>query len=131
MKTLFLTLAVLCAIAFVLTFPLQSTFRGKAKMIQRIEKSASGDMFGDEGTPIGVPMMQIIEDEKAFIGPADSSGTYKVDEHYLSEHKIHPLQLKTVDFLASISRLGFVLSTILLSIISWKIKPKVTVVDGS
>lgn len=126
-------MALIQALGFIATFPLQASYHGKAKMVQRVQKTASSDMFGDEGTPIGEPMMTILDDEKAFMGPADASGTYKVDETYLTDHKIHPLQLKTIDFLASMARIGFVISTAVFGLVGWRLKvnPKTTVSDGS
>jgi len=131
MKKLFLALAVLCVLGLIASFPVQSSYRGKAKMIQRIEKSDSSELFGDEGTPIGAPTLMIINDEKAFIGQPDDSSLYKVDEAYLTKNQIHPLQLKTVDFLASNSRVGFGIAGLIFGFIGWRMKRRATVADGS
>lgn len=124
MKKLFLAFAILSAFGFLATFPVQSRYQSKAKMIQRIQKSASTDLFGDEGIPIGAPMMTIIEDEKAYIGGADAAGKYKVDESYLTAHNIHPLQLKTVEFFVSSSRIGFGIAAALCGLFGWRLKRK-------
>ncbi len=124
MKRAFLILAVLSVLGFVATFPFQSVYAGKAKMIQRIERSASADMFGDEGTPIGQPTMLIIEDPKAFIGGPDEKGVYKVDEGYLKANSIYPRQLKTIDFVASMARIGFGIAAVVLGLLSWQLKAK-------
>lgn len=124
MKKLFLVLAILSLIGFIATFPVQSSYQGKAKLIQRIEKSASADMFGDEGTPIGQPTEYIIDDPKAFLGGPDDKGIYKVDEGYLKQNNPHPLQLKSVDFLANIFRIGFGIAAVLAGLITWRIPKK-------
>ena len=100
-------------------------------MIQRVQSIPGNEMFGDDGTPIGKPMLLIIEDQQAFKGTADDTGTYFVDENYLTEHKIHPLQLKTVEFIASICQFAFAMSALILGFIGWRLKSKTKVVDGS
>ncbi len=107
MKKLFFVICVVGILGFVATFPLQSSYHDKAKLIQRIEKSSSADLFGDEGTPIGEPTELIIEDPKAFIGGPDAKGVYQVDEGYLKAHEIYPRQLKTIDFVVGILRIAF------------------------
>ena len=105
MKRLFLVLFLASLIGFGVSSPTRLYYENKAKMVQRIQKSTSADMFGDDGTPVGKPMKLIIDDPKAFLGGPDSDDVYKVDEGYLSEHKIHPLQLKTVDFITFWTRM--------------------------
>ena len=124
MKRIFLILSVLSILGLIATFPIKSSFHSKARLIQRVQKTASGDLFGDEGTPIGAPTLSIIEDEKAYSEPADATGLYKVDEGYLTEHKIHPLQLKTVDFLVASFQIGFAGAGLLFGLISWRLKSK-------
>lgn len=124
MKKLFLALAALSIVGILATFPIHSSVRSKAKLIQRIEKSASADMFGDEGTPIGEPTEYIIDDQKAFLGGPDDKGVYKVDEGYLKQNNPHPLQAKTVDFFASAFRIGFAMAALLTGIIGWRIRPR-------
>jgi len=121
MKKLFLAIAVLCLLGFIATFPVQSSFRGKAKLIQRVEKSAGSDLFGDEGTPIGEPTEYVIEDPKAFIGEP-ANGVYKVDESYLKQNDPHPLQLKTVDFFASSFRIGFGIAGVVAGLVGWRMR---------
>lgn len=124
MKKLFLVVAVLCVLGFIATFPLQSNFHGKAKLIQRVEKSAGSDLFGDEGTPIGEPTELIIEDPKAFIGNADEKGVYKVDEGYLKANNIYPRQLKTIDFFATCFKVGFAIAAVVAGLIGLKLRAK-------
>lgn len=84
---------------------LEKDYRSKAKMIQRVEKSSSGELFGDEPTPIGSPSLLIVEDPKAFAGEP-VNGIYKVDEGYLKSKNIYPRQMKTVEFVLGNVRIG-------------------------
>ena len=99
MKKLFLVLTIVSWLGFGITIPIRLSYLNKAKMIQRIQKSTSADLFGDEGIPIGQATMLVIDDPKAFIGGPDANEVYKVDEGYLTEHKVYPLQLKTINFI--------------------------------
>ena len=89
-------IALLAGIVFAVLIPLSINFGNKAKMIQRVERLSSSELFGDEGANIGAPTLLIIEDSKAFIGGPDSRNVYKVDENYLKTHKIYPVQQKTI-----------------------------------
>ncbi|MBS1700888.1 MAG: hypothetical protein JST12_04445 [Armatimonadetes bacterium] len=124
MKKFFFAIAILCALGFLATFAVQSSYHGKAKLIQRIEKSASADLFGDAGTPIGEPAEYVIEDPKAFIGGPDDKGVYQVDEGYLKAHQIYPTQLKTIDFFTGAFRVGFGMAGVIAALIAWRMKPK-------
>jgi uncharacterized membrane protein YciS (DUF1049 family) len=121
MKKLFLAVAILCVLGFIATFPIQSNFHGKAKLIQRIEKSAGSELFGDEGTPIGDPMMLIVEDPKAFVGEPDAKGVYKVDESYLKQNNIYPTQLKSIDFFAQCFKIGFAVAALVSGFIYYRL----------
>lgn len=99
-------LAVLALVSIIVTFPVEGSFASKAKLIQRVEKNEGASLFGDEGTKIGSPQQMIIEDPKAFIGEPDAEGVYQVDDKYLKDNNIPPLQLKTVSFVLSMARMG-------------------------
>ena len=86
----------LFGVVFAVLIPLSITFGNKAKMIQRVERLSSSELFGDEGANIGAPTLLIIEDSNAFIGGPDARNVYKVDENYLKTHKIYPVQQKTI-----------------------------------
>ena len=112
-------LTVLAGVVFVATFAVDSYFGGKAQLIQRVEKSDSSDLFGDSGTPIGSPAMLIIEDPKAFL-PEEKDGAKQVDEKYLKDHKIYPLQLKTIQMFTGYSRIASAGFGVLLALVWWK-----------
>jgi len=104
---------VLAILTLGISFPVRSSYASKAKLIQRVEKSTGDDLFGDNGTVIGSPQMLIIEDEKAFLGPVKPGEPLSVDEKYLKDHNVYPLQLKTVDFFINYIRLSTGMSLII------------------
>lgn len=123
-KKLCLLVALLSVIVLIATIPAYNSFAGKAKMIQRIQKSAGDSLFGEEGTPVGEATMTIIEDPKAFIGDP-VNGVYKVDQGYLDQNEIYPTQLKTVQFWIESIRLGAGVAGLLGVVLGlWKRKPK-------
>jgi hypothetical protein len=103
---------VLGIITIVASAILERDYRGKSKMIQRVQKSTSGELFGDGPTMIGSPMPMIIEDQAAFVGEPQN-GIYQVDEDYLKAKNIYPRQLKTVEFVLGNIRLAAFLSSLL------------------
>lgn len=89
--------AILSALCLIGSVPVVNSYANKAQLIQRVQvDKSSGDLFGDGSNeqPIGSPQQLIIEDPKAFI--KDKDGVKRVDEAYLNEHKIYPLQLQSV-----------------------------------
>lgn len=87
-----------------ISYLVETNYSGRAKLIQRIESNPGADLFGDAGTPIGSPQKLIIDDPKAFVGEKSADGAELVDEAYLKEHSIYPLQLQTVSYVTRISR---------------------------
>jgi|CXWL01.1.fsa_nt_gi hypothetical protein len=87
-------------LAYAGTLFVLNTYPGKAKFIQRVEKNEGADLFGESGTPIGSPQLYIIDDPKAFTGKKTANGAEEVDEKYLREHNLYPLQLQSLRFVA-------------------------------
>jgi hypothetical protein len=58
------------------------------------------------GTPVGEPQLMIITDEKAFLGGKSESGARLVNDTYLKENGIYPLQAKTVSFVSKQAQIG-------------------------
>lgn len=81
----------------------QMYFSSQAQLTQRIAPydTAVAELTGDFGEPIGQPQLMIINDEAAFLPGKGPDGALFVSDPYLKEHGIYPLQLKTVDFVAS------------------------------
>ncbi len=106
LRALSLVVLVLSLLVFLGSFPVESSYSGKAQLIQRVRKDAGSDLFGDAGTPVGSPQELIIEDKGAFLPDKSPEGAAMVDEGYLEKNKIYPLQLKTVKYISGMSRLG-------------------------
>jgi len=86
-------------------------YAAKAQTVQRVKvDKAAGDLFGDAAahTPVGSPQELIIEDPKAFVEGEGEGGAKLVDEDYLQSNNIYPLQLKTVRYVAELSRFAIV-----------------------
>jgi hypothetical protein len=101
--------AVLSAIVLIATWPVVSGYGSKAVLAQRVERDeAAASLFGDADAyqEIGSPQMLIIEDKGALLPGKSKSGAQMVDEKYLKEKKIYPLQLKTVHYVGGLVRLG-------------------------
>lgn len=109
-----LVVLIVSVIVLVASFPVASSYHSKAQLVQRVEiDKGAADLFGDASAayrPIGSPQMLIIDDEKAFVDGAGDDNARMVDEGYLTEHKIYPLQLRTVDFVTRWTRIGCGLS---------------------
>jgi hypothetical protein len=101
--------AVLSAVVLIATWPVGSSFERKAVLAQRVERDeAAASLFGDADAyqEIGSPQMLIIEDNGALLPGKAKSGAQMVDENYLKDKKIYPLQLKTVQYVAGLVRMG-------------------------
>ncbi len=98
------------AVGFMASFAVESSYAGRAVLAQRVERDSAADLFDDTGAggtrPIGSPQMYVISDERAFLPEAGPDGSKLLSDDYLKEKGIYPLQLKTVQFVASMARLG-------------------------
>ncbi len=97
---------VLSALAFLGSFLAERAYASRAQLIQRVERGDGADLFGDAGTPIGSPQHMIIDDPKAFIEGQGEGGARLVDDGYLKNNGIYPLQMKSVAYSASLVRYG-------------------------
>ena len=80
----------------------------KAQLTQRMTPydADTAALTGDIGTPVGEPQSMIIDEERAFLKGKGETGARLVDDNYLKVKGIYPLQVKTVDFVAGLVRLG-------------------------
>lgn len=114
-----LAIAVLSGIAIVGASIVRSGYAGKAQLIQRVEyDAASAELLGTPGTFVGSPQPMIIEDPKAFVKGNGPQGSKLVDEKYLRDHSIYPLQLQTVDFLADNTRYAATVALIVSAVVA-------------
>lgn len=86
------------------SFVVESSYRGRAQLVQRVQRDPGAELFGDRGTPLGSPQELIIDDPKAFVEGTGEGGAKLVDDKYLTDHKIYPLQLKSITFITSMIR---------------------------
>ena len=101
---------------------LEENYSKKALVVQRVKVDKdAGDLFGGDAahTPVGSPQELIIEDPKAFLDARGPEGTKLVDEDYLQENKIYPLQLKTVRVVSEYARYGFVALALFGALLLW------------
>ena len=98
--------AVLAFLVALATVPVESSYASRAQLMQRMQKSAGDDLFGDQGTPIGSPQQFIVDDPKAILKEKGENGVTLLDENYLLEKKIHPLELQTVRYVSGLVRLA-------------------------
>ena len=108
----------LAALAFIF-----GAWYGKdAQLVQLVQPTtqAENSLFGDAssapGTPIGQPQMMIIRDQGAFLEGTGENGLRYVDDGYLKEQGLYPLQLKTVNFFRNAITLGFLTLAALLAL---------------
>lgn len=82
--------------------------RSKAQLTQRMTPydADTAALTGDIGTPVGEPQPMIIDDERAFLKDKGENGVRLVDDNYLKSKGIYPLQVKTVDFVAGLVKIG-------------------------
>ncbi|MCH8275250.1 MAG: hypothetical protein IH851_10715 [Armatimonadetes bacterium] len=95
----------LAVLTLVVTIPVYQSYASRAQLIQRVEvDEASFLLLGEPGTFIGSPQMMIIDDSGAFIEGEGPEGARLVNDIYLRENGIYPLQLKTVGFVMGLAR---------------------------
>ncbi len=111
-------LATVGALVLIVSFVGRQVFASKAQVVQRVQPSSGAELFGDVGEKIGKPESIILNDPKAFLEGKSEDGFPMVNEAYLKEHKIYPLQLKSVEFVSTVGMVGggvgFVLGVVLL-----------------
>lgn len=88
----------------VATFPIENSFRSRAKLVQLVRPNEQAALFGDVGEEIGSPARYVIDDQAAFLNQRSGSGAEYVSVTYLENRGIYPLQLQTVVFVAGTIR---------------------------
>ncbi|NUL83056.1 MAG: hypothetical protein HUU60_10075 [Armatimonadetes bacterium] len=118
LRGLFQVVLVASIVVGIGTYPILANYTARAKLIQRVEHDpATARLMGEPGAPIGSAHLMIIDDPKAFLPEFKEEGSpHYVNEAYLREHDIYPLQLRTVEEIAALLRYG-ALGGILVSIV--------------
>ena len=123
-----LAVGALCVLAVGISFIAQQSFSARAELIQRVAPDkAAADLFGDaEPTPVGSPQLMIVGDPKAFLPGTSSEGAKLVNEAYLRENNIYPLQLKTVDFISNLVKMAGIAGAAVSFLGAWLIGRKLS-----
>lgn len=99
-------MAVLAILALIATFPIEQSYRSRAKLMQRAQVDADRQaLFGDGVVKIGEPQLMIVEDPKAVLDGQGDRGAVLLNEAYLKEKGIYPLQLVSIEFFTGMARM--------------------------
>lgn len=100
-------------IGFASTFAMESSFESRAQTVQvvRIDKTHHNP-FGPVTIDVGDPIKVILDDQAAFLKNKTGTGLPMVDEDYIKRHGDAALQLKTMQSVVGLARVGCVLSLI-------------------
>lgn len=108
MKKVSQMLATVSVLLLVATAIYQSNLESNAILVQRVKPhdQATADLLGEVGTPIGSPQRMIVSDQRAFLPGKGEQGERFVNDDYLKEHDVYPLQAKTVGYVGGLVKLG-------------------------
>jgi hypothetical protein len=111
-RTVLGILAIVAVVVVAGSFIVSAIWTGPAVLAQRIEPkdAAAASLFGDDGsnspgTAIGSPQRFIVTDAQAFLEGTGPSGERYLNEKYLREQNIYPLQAKTIEFFRDVTAL--------------------------
>ncbi|MCU0316865.1 MAG: hypothetical protein MUC92_09760 [Fimbriimonadaceae bacterium] len=96
----------LLLLVLVATVPILSNLESQAVTYQIVKPSPEAALFGDVGEKIGTPQKFIIQDKKAILAEPDENGTLLLNDTYLKDQGIYPLQLQTVQASFGYARWG-------------------------
>ncbi|NJK44636.1 MAG: hypothetical protein HC933_10430 [Pleurocapsa sp. SU_196_0] len=127
-KTVFQTLTILALVVLVGSFVTSSVLTSGSVLAQRVEPSEVSSLFADDtpGTLIGSPQRIVIRDDKAFLEGTAADGARFVNEKYLRENNIYPLQVKTVEFFRNIVAFFAGLGAVLMGVLWWRSQSRVS-----
>ena len=99
--------AAIAVIGLIAGWFIESDLKRKSGTYQLVKTSAEGALFGDAYENIGTPQTFVILDRGTLIEEPNDEGVKMLSEDKLKEKDLPPLQMKTVTFIAGMSRLGF------------------------
>ena len=110
-KIVFLSLALLAVVLALGGVIASSILTRDAVFAQRAEKLEAAELFGDSGERLllGSPQKFLALDAKAFLDGTGDQGAKLLNDVYLRENKIYPIQVKTVEFFRNITLLACLL----------------------
>jgi hypothetical protein len=108
LRNVFRALTVLALLVFVGAWLVYAWFAQGAVLAQRIEpyEPTMAELLGEPGLELGSPQIFVIRDEGAFMEGTGEGGERFLNETYLTENGIYPLQLKEVAFWRNLVLLG-------------------------
>ena len=113
LRTIAKAVAIVAAAILITTFPIEASFVARAQRVQRVLPSEQSELFGETGENIGTPQRVVIDDPKAFMTGDLADGTKRVNETYLQDNRIYPLQLQTVVAVLNYVRIGALTATLI------------------
>jgi hypothetical protein len=107
-RTIFRVLTILALVVFVSAWLVYAWFARSATLAQRIEpyQPAMAELLGEPGLTLGSPQVFVIRDDNAFLEGTGEAGERFLNETYLTQNGIYPLQLKEVAFWRNLISLG-------------------------
>jgi hypothetical protein len=84
----------------------ENNLAGQAKKVQLVKPSEGAALFDEVGENIGSAQELIIPDQAAFMDKTTPEGVPYVNDAYLKEKGIYPLQLQTVRYVGAMTRYG-------------------------
>ncbi|MBS1704762.1 MAG: hypothetical protein JST40_02730 [Armatimonadetes bacterium] len=96
-------LLALFLVGLVVVRVIERSYQNRAVFAQRVQLDRTADdLFGDKNSyiEIGGPEYFVVDDQRAFLDGITTRGARKLDDEYLREHKIYPLQMQSVRFVA-------------------------------
>jgi hypothetical protein len=121
-----IAIAILGLVGLVTLPSIRDSYKTRAVLTQRVQVDKAGaSLFGDGTTPIGSPQFMIIDDPKAIVDqPKSNTGPRQVDDAYLQQHHIYPLQLKTVDFTLHLAQTALIAGVVFGLLVAFFSRPK-------
>jgi hypothetical protein len=104
-KTVFLVLAVLAGVVGLGSVLAASLLTRNAVYAQLAQKNEAAELFGDtsQKTLIGSPQTFLALDPQAFFEGTGENGAKLLNDLYLKENNIYPIQVKTVEFFRNLT----------------------------
>ncbi len=120
-KKVFLGLAITAVVFIVGSLVATSLLTRNAVFAQRAEKLEAAELFGDtqQRVLIGSPQTFLPLDAKAFLDGTGDNGAKLLNDSYLREKNIYPVQVKTVEFFRNAIILASILGGALMFLLWW------------
>lgn len=120
-KTVFLGLAIVAMVLVIGSLIVSGVLTSNAVFAQRAEKLEAAELFGDtqQRVLIGSPQNFLALDAKAFMEGTGDQGAKLLNDTYLRENNIYPIQVKTVEFFRNATVLASILGGGLMLLLWW------------